>query len=248
MIIYREKRPAGFIKRMMRESLEFNSLEQARDVIFSHIKKTFSKFRIDTQINTNSKIVIFGLTGLEFKLSLWWQGMKSPSKPYMISDTGPKWYYANNFNDAMTILQRIAETWRPPESNLNMGRIIAAIHGARLSSHKEYKYFGFRGDNKRFRQGQILGTSSNGMGSLSVTGVGGKLPGTSTIGIPFPANSPQIALAWRAFTSVQYGKYHSLVGGRSSQLGDDVIETRMGGKNYDVDEYVIEDAEVLLLL
>jgi co-chaperonin GroES (HSP10) len=94
----------------------------------------------------------------------------------------------------------------------------------------------------------ILGSSGNGMGIASIAGSYSRLPGTSTIGIPDPANSKSIALAWRAFTSVAYGKNRSLVGGLSAKEGDDVMTARMDGKDYDVEEYVIKGAEVLAVI
>jgi hypothetical protein len=186
------------------------------------------------------------LLAADFELSLWWHGLKKPNDPYEISGGGMKHCYANNLNDAVAILQKTVRNWRPPELSLDMKQVMTSIAAAKIGG---CRFFGFRGDSVPVRAGKILGRSFNGMGELSVTGGDeSRLPGTSTIGIPPPAISKNVSLAWRAFTSVCYGKYHSLVGGPSAMAGDDVFDVRMDNKKYSIEEYVIKNAKVLLVL
>jgi hypothetical protein len=247
MVIIREKKASVYIKRMLYESLEFDSLEQARDSILPYFQKTLGGLKVNANVIATTKIVVFNLISANYKIRVWWQGLKSPDDPYMIfSDKIVK--HTNNLNDTVSILKQMTQNWRPPESSLNMNKILAVI--ALASHQKQYKFFGFRGDARPVRIGQILGASFNAMGTLSNIDntTDGRLPGTSSMGIPLPINQKNIALAWRAFTSVHYGNYHSLVGGRTAQLGDDALDVRMNDRDYNVEEYVIKGAEVLLLV
>jgi hypothetical protein len=241
-----KRKHSSYVRRMLYESLEYTSLEDAKTDISYRLKQTFPRATVKSEIVSSTKLATFTIVMPDFELRLWWKGLGEPNSPYSIFGYRSKVYNALSLDEAISTLKRLFSSWEPPENDLNMRLLMASMENAR--TQKGYNFFGFRGDTRHISVGMRLNVSSNGLGSLSTFGDSSKLPGVSSVGIQESKNPKKISLSWRAFVSVNYGKNRSLIGGHSASFGDDVLIARMDGKDWEVNEYVIKGADVLIVI
>jgi hypothetical protein len=214
------------------------TLIEIRLIIHLKLEKVFPKIVITTKIIKETNLVIFYIETEDKKLELW---CNKKNKEYSIIGISNKITHTKDFDEIVDLL-KISLKSESSESEINIEKIKTILN------QKNFKYFGFRGDGIKVSVGQILRPSYNGLRGMSIAGDNEYLSGTSTMGIPEPFDDKNIILAWRGFRGLTYGKYFSLVGGRSMEYGDDTTDVYYKGKTYEIEEYIIKDAKVLYLL
>jgi hypothetical protein len=214
------------------------SLIEIRLMIHLKLEKAFPKVKITTKIIKETSLVIFYLEVEDKKLEVW---CNKKVKEYSILGISNEISHTKDFDEIINLIKTNLYS-KSIETEIDIDKIKKELN------HKKLKYFGFRGDSIKVSVGRILRPSYNGLRGMSIAGDEEYLSGTSTMGIPEPFDDKNIILAWRAFRGLTYGKYYSLVGGMSMEYGDDTNDVFYKGKTYEIEEYIIKDAQVLALL